>query len=50
MAAQCCSVYHILFMGDLAKLPGNAWLWPSLPGLQKPLVGWDMTKELEALP
>lgn len=42
MVARCCSVYPTVYgrvREDLAKLLGNDWLWPSLPGLQKPLVG-----------
>lgn len=41
MVARRCSVYPVYgrVRGDLAKLPGNDWLWPSLPDLQKPLVG-----------
>lgn len=42
MVARCCSVYPMVYgrlRGDPAKLPGNDWLWPSLPGLQKSLVG-----------
>lgn len=42
MVARCCSVYRTVYgrvRGDLAKLPGTDWLWPPLPGPQKPLVG-----------